>query len=199
MSSILSTPVSVRFHEALAYASAIHATQARKGSQIPYISHLIAVSGIVWEAGGDEAEAIAGLLHDGPEDQGGLECLADIRQRFGDRVGNIVEHCSDTFATPKPPWPERKRAYAESLRHADKSTLLVSIADKLHNARATVSDLRDAENPATVWGKFSATREQTIWNYNTLLDAYQSGTPDARRVPLVKQLRSAVDEMEQFA
>ncbi len=189
-------PVSGRFHKARAYASAMHATQARKGSQIPYISHLMAVAGIIWEAGGDEDEDIAGLLHDGPEDQGGLERLADIRRRFGDRVGDVVEHCSDTFETPKPPFSERKRAYAESLRRADASTLLVSIADKLHNARATVSDLRQAADPKTIWGKFSATREQTIGNYEMLIAAYESGTPDARRVPLVQQLRSAVDDMK---
>jgi (p)ppGpp synthase/HD superfamily hydrolase len=194
--STLTTPVSGRFHEALAYASEMHATQARKGSQIPYISHLMAVAGIIWEAGGDEGEAIAGLLHDGPEDQGGLERLADIRRRFGDRVGDIVEHCSDTFETPKPPWAERKRAYAESLRHADASTLLVSIADKLHNARATVADLRRADDPMTVWSKFSATREQTIGNYEMLIAAYESGTTDSRRVPLVESLRSAVEEMK---
>ena len=194
--STLTTPVSDHFHEALAYASAMHATQARKGSQIPYISHLMAVAGIIWEAGGTEDEAIAGLLHDGPEDQGGLERLADIRRRFGDRVGDIVEHCSDTFETPKPPWAERKRAYAASLRHADASTLLVSIADKLHNARATASDLSQADDPAAIWGKFSATREQTIANYEMLIAAYESGTADPRRVPLVQRLRSAVEAMK---
>ena len=130
-----------------------------------------AVAGIIWEAGGTEDKAIAGLLHDGPGDQGGLERLADIRRCFGDHVGDIVAHCSDTFETPKPPWPERKRTYAESLRHADTSTLLVSIADKLHNARATAADLQQAADAATGWGKFSATREQTIGNYEMLIAA----------------------------
>ncbi len=199
MSENRTIPVSKRFHDALAYASEMHATQARKGTQIPYISHLIAVSGIIWEAGGTEDEAIAGLLHDGPEDQGGQQRLDDIRRHFGDRVADIVAHCSDTFETPKPPWEARKRKYHESLRHADASTLLVSIADKLHNAGQTVSDLREAQNAAIVWGKFSATCEQSIWNYESLLDAYETGATDARRAPLVSRLRELVETMKHAA
>src|SRR5450755_1532679 len=102
MMATLKIPVSQRFHDALAYASAMHATQARKGTQIPYIAHLLAVADIILEAGGTEDEAITGLLHDGPEDQGGLERLADIRREFGARVADIVGHCSDTFDAKKP-------------------------------------------------------------------------------------------------
>lgn len=195
----LRVPVSERFHVALAYASAMHSTQARKGTQIPYIVHLIAVAGIILEAGGTEDEAIAGLLHDGPEDQGGRERLADIRRRFGAHVGDIVEHCSDTFETPKPAWAARKKAYAESLTHADASTLLVSVADKLHNASATLSDLENADNPAAIWSRFSATPEQTVGNYRTLVDTYRKGTPDPRRDTLVRQLAATVEALAKYA
>jgi len=195
--STLARPVSSRFHEALSYASAMHAEQSRKGGEIPYVSHLMAVSVIVMEARGTEDEAIAALLHDGPEDQGGLERLADIRTRFGDRVAGIVEHCSDTFETPKPSWLARKRAYVDSLASADASTLLVSVADKLHNARATLRDLQAAADPATVWHRFKGTPEQTLANYRALIDAYEHGTPDVRRDPVVRELRRVVEGMEQ--
>jgi len=194
----LRTPVSEHFHRALAYASAMHASQARKQTQIPYISHLIAVAGIIWEAGGTEDEAIAGLLHDGPEDQGGLETLAEIRAKFGENVGDIVERCSDTFETPKPAWAERKTAYVQSLSRADASTLLVSVADKLHNARATLFDLKNAVDPTTIWNRFSATPQESVANYRALIAAYQHGAIDPRRTHLVHELRLVVDGMEQF-
>jgi (p)ppGpp synthase/HD superfamily hydrolase len=194
--STLARPVSDRFHDALAYASEMHADQSRKGGEIPYVAHLMAVSVIVMEARGTEDEAIAALLHDGPEDQGGLERLADIRDRFGDRVAGIVEHCSDTFETPKPSWLDRKRRYVESLASADASTLLVSVADKLHNARSTLRDLQAAADPATVWRRFKGTPEQTIANYRALIDAYTRGTPDARRDPIVHELRNIIDAIE---
>jgi (p)ppGpp synthase/HD superfamily hydrolase len=190
----LAVPVSQRFHDALAYASTLHATQARKGAEIPYVAHLLAVASIVMEAGGSENEAIAALLHDGPEDQGGRETLAEIRRQFGDAVADIVEGCSDTFDHPKPPWEDRKSAYIEHLRKTDPSTLLVSAADKLHNARATVRDLR--EHGASVWARFSATREQTLDNYRRLVDAYERGSKDDRRIGIVHELRDLVGQME---
>lgn len=196
----LTIPVFQRFHDALAYASVMHATQARKGTQIPYISHLMAVAGIILEAGGTEDEAIAGLLHDGPEDQGGRERLAEICNKFGAHVGDIVEHCSDTFETPKPPWAVRKRRYADSLARADTSTLLVSVADKLHNARVTVSDLQSESDHAKIWGRFpNATPTDIIGNYRSLITAYERGAPDPRRDSLVRELAAAVDEMATYA
>lgn len=147
------------------------------------------------EAGGSEDEAIAALLHDGPEDQGGETTLAEIRKRFGNSVADIVSNCSDTFEDPKPEWPERKRKYIEHLRTADSGTLLVSCADKLHNARATLRDLLK-EGPS-VWDRFSATREETLGNYAGLIKAYESAPPDPRRTGLVDELRSIVKEMSQ--
>jgi len=123
LSQHLAVPVSPRFHDALAYASTLHAAQARKATQIPYVAHLLAVASIVMEAEGNEDEAIAALLHDAAEDQGGEKALEDIRRRFGDTVANIVAECSDTFADPKPEWSRRKRDYIERLRAADRATL----------------------------------------------------------------------------
>jgi (p)ppGpp synthase/HD superfamily hydrolase len=188
------TPVSPRFHEALSFASSVHADQVRKGTAIPYIAHLLAVASIVLEAGGSEDEAIAALLHDAPEDQGGLTMLAEIREKFGDRVADIVEHCSDTFETPKPPWEKRKHDYVERLRTADASVLLVSIADKLHNVRATLRDAM-AHGGSSVFARFSASREQTLDNYQNLSDAYKHGAADPRRVALVADLRRSLKEL----
>jgi (p)ppGpp synthase/HD superfamily hydrolase len=190
----LDNPVTATFHDALSYASELHATQARKGTQIPYVAHLLAVASIVMEAGGSEDEAIAALLHDAAEDQGGATTLAAIARRYGDTVAAIVAECSDTFDDPKPPWESRKRAYIEGLRTASIGALLVSAADKLHNARATLRDVRD--HGAGVWRRFSATREQTLANYRNLIDAYESAAYDPRRVPVLRDLRDAVDLLE---
>jgi (p)ppGpp synthase/HD superfamily hydrolase len=192
--TITKPPVlSPQFHNALAYASALHETQRRKGSHIPYVAHLLAVTSIVLEAGGSEDEAIAAMLHDGPEDRGGVETLDEIQSRFGETVAAIVAGCSDTFETPKPPWEERKRRYREHLKTAGRSVLLVSAADKLHNSRATLRDLK-VEGPS-VWARFSATREQTLENYLSLIDVYAAGAGDPRRNALVDELRVIVAEM----
>ncbi|HHJ14715.1 MAG TPA: HD domain-containing protein [Gammaproteobacteria bacterium] len=126
-----------RFESALAFA-----TQARKGTRIPYLSHLLAVSALVLESGGDEDQAIAALRHDAVEDQGGRPALEEIRRRYGDRVAAIVEGCSDTDVIPKPPWKERKQAYVDHLAEAQPDVLLVSLADKVHNLRSIVLDHR---------------------------------------------------------
>ena len=186
-----------RFHVALRYASALHDTQLRKGSNIPYIAHLLAVTGVVLEAGGTEDEAIAAVLHDGPEDRGGLETLASIRAHFGEVVADIVEACSDTFEDPKPEWGKRKELYREHLTHADRSTLLVSAADKLHNARSTLRDLR--EGGPVVWSRFSATREQTLENYRKLIEVYRSAANDPRRHAIVAELDGIVAKMSAIA
>ena len=130
------------FETAFLYATHVHAGQARKATGIPYITHLMAVAAIVAEYGGDEVQVIAALLHDAPEDQGGEGRLEDIRQRFGEDVARIVSACSDTFEDPKPPWWPRKEAYLKHLELAPTEVLLVSAADKLHNSRAIVADLR---------------------------------------------------------
>ena len=166
-------PLSSRFSEALVLAADLHRDQRRKGGDIPYISHLLAVCSIVLDHGGDEDEAVAALLHDGPEDQGGEDTLATIRQIFGERVAGIVAACSDTFETPKPSWEPRKRAYLEHLAGGDvsRSAILVSAADKLHNLTSTVEDLETSG--AEVWERFNSTPDQQLWYYRSLAAIYR--------------------------
>jgi (p)ppGpp synthase/HD superfamily hydrolase len=160
-----------RFEDALVYAARLHARQTRKSTSIPYVSHLMSVSALVLEDGGDEDEAIAALLHDAVEDQGGAPILEEIRGRFGNRVAAIVAGCTDTDVVPKPPWRERKENYIAHLRHASRDVLRVSRADKLHNARSILSDLR--KDGDAVWYRFTAGRDAVLWYYDSLLAAYK--------------------------
>ena len=160
-----------RYAEAVQYASELHANQTRKSTNIAYISHLLGVSSLVLEAGGDEDMAIAALLHDGPEDQGGQATLDEIKIRFGDRVANIVEGCSDSLVEDpdnKAPWRQRKEEYLAHLKDADEDTLTVSLADKLHNARAIATDLV-ITGPST-WDRFNASAEEILWYYESIAD-----------------------------
>ncbi len=182
-------PVSPRFREAADYAMELHAGQFRKGTQTPYIAHLFAVAAIVMEAGGTEDQAIAALLHDGPEDQGGEETLARIRERFGDAVADIVEACSDTFEVPKPPWRERKQAYIDHLQTAPPEVLLVSLADKLHNAQSVVRDKREIGDE--IFTRFRGGRDGTLWYYESLATTFCARYPG----PLAEELREVVGEM----
>lgn len=160
------------FDRALAYASALHRRQVRKGGDVPYIGHLLSAAGLVIEAGGTETEAIAALLHDAAEDQGGEPTLAEIRDRFGADVADIVEECSDTMIEPKPPWRQRKEDYLAHLGSATDSTVLVSLADKVENARAILRDLR-RHGPA-LWQRFSTADPQDhLWYYRSLLEIYR--------------------------
>src|SRR5258707_14296738 len=127
--------LSTRFEEALLFATRLHSTQWRKGTGIPYIAHLLAVTSIVLENGGNEDEAIAALLHDAIEDQGGDATRQEIRRRFGGVVVAIVDGCTDAEATPKPPWRERKQKQMTHLKYASASGMLVSAAAKLHSAQ----------------------------------------------------------------
>src|SRR5439155_24453621 len=110
------------------FASHVHAAQVRKGTPVPYVAHLLAVAAIVLEHGGTEDEAIAALLHDAIEDQGGAAMREAIRARFGDAVVEIVDGCTDADVHPKPPWVERKEAYIAHLAEASPSIILVSAA-----------------------------------------------------------------------
>src|SRR6478672_7509499 len=127
--------LSERFTQALTFATQLHANQKRKGSGVPYIAHLLGTASLALEHGANEDEAIAALLHDAIEDQGGAPTREEIRRRFGDTVTAIVDGCTDADVTPKPPWRARKEAYIAHVASAAKSVLLVSSADKLHNAR----------------------------------------------------------------
>ena len=155
-----------RFDRAVNTARLLHADQFRKGTSIPYISHLLGVASIALEHGADEDTAIAAILHDAVEDQGGAETLQLIRQEFGERVAGIVDECSDTDVVPKPPWLERKKAYIAHIGQASVDALLVSAADKLHNARSILMDLRTHGDG--VWDRFNAGRDDIVWYYREL-------------------------------
>jgi (p)ppGpp synthase/HD superfamily hydrolase len=159
-----------RFDLALLFASGLHRTQCRKKTNIPYISHLMAVSALVLEAGGDEDLAIAALLHDAAEDQGGQAILDDIRRLFGDRVADVIGECSDTLLNPKPPSEKRKAAYLIHLRKASPDALLVSAADKLHNARAILFDYR--QYGEEVFSRFNVGKEGQLDYYGGLFDSF---------------------------
>jgi GTP pyrophosphokinase len=188
-----------RFSDALCFAARLHAGQTRKGTNIPYLAHLLAVASLVLEHGGGEDEAIAALLHDAIEDQaaqnGGATALrSEIVARFGREVGAIVDACTDAEVVPKPPWRARKEGY---IRHMQETTSTsvhrVSCADKLHNARALVRDYR--EQGERVWARFSETDPaQHLWYYRSLLHAYRS----AGRAPhaLVAELARTLDELQ---
>jgi (p)ppGpp synthase/HD superfamily hydrolase len=179
-----------RFKEALDYALELHGDQQRKGSDTPYVAHLLAVASLVLEDGGDEEQAIAALLHDAPEDQGGRETLEAIRQRFGDRVADIVHGCTDTYETPKPPWRQRKEDYLEHLKIAPVEVRRVSLADKLHNARSILTDLlRSGED---VWERFNGGKDGTLWYYRSLLVVFRSRSDS----PLVTELGWVLQRIE---
>ena len=172
-----------RLSEAFCYAERLHRTQTRKGNDIPYVAHLMAVCAMVLEWGGNEDVAIAALLHDAVEDQGGLETLAEIKSQFGDRVAEIVAACSDSLTadkTTKAPWQERKDATVKKLRTADHDVALVTAADKLHNLSAIVRDVR-RDGPQTM-SRFNATAERVVWYHGAVAEAlelHRASTPVA--------------------
>jgi (p)ppGpp synthase/HD superfamily hydrolase len=192
----MATQLTERYAEAVAYAATAHAAQRRKGTDIPYIAHLLAVSGSVLEAGGDEDQAIAGLLHDVVEDQGGLARADDVRARFGDRVADIVLGCSDSTAEDrkdKLPYVERKTAHIAHLREASDDVLLVTAADKLHNARAIHTDLM-IDGPGMLT-RFNGEPDQILAYYRSILDVLESrGIAPVLVVPL----RHAVEQIEKL-
>lgn len=181
-----------RYIDGLALAFELHRGQTRKGTQVPYLSHLMSVSALVLEHGGDEDEAIAALLHDAVEDQGGAATLARIRAAFGDRVAAIVEGCSDSLGEDKLPWRARKEAYLAHLAAASASVALVSGCDKLHNARSIVTDLH--RMGGALWEKFSGGRDGILWYYAGLCESLaQAGAP------AVDELRRVVAELQRLA
>ena len=165
------TVLTGRFDEAVRYAREIHAGQPRKkGVDVPYIAHLLGVASIVLDDGGSEDEAIAALLHDAAEDHGGKPRLDDIRAHFGDAVARIVEDCTDSWETPKKPWAERKRAYAQHARSLPPASLRVSAADKVHNTYSLLRDLRNEGE--RVWERFNAAPDDVLSYYQSLVRSY---------------------------
>ena len=182
--------LSDRFEEALIYATRLHARQVRKGTNIPYISHLLSVAALVLEDGGSEDEAIAALLHDAIEDQGGEATRAEILARFGDRVVAIVDGCTEAISSPRKPWRERKLQYLEKIRGNSLAVQRVSLADKLHNARSIVADWHRVGD--RVWDRFSAKREGTLWFYRSVVDIYSESFSSV----MVIELKLAISRLE---
>lgn len=184
--------LSERFTDALIYAAQLHVNQTRKGGEVPYISHLLGVASIALEYGANEDEAIAALLHDAVEDQGGAATREEIRRRFGDTVTQIVDGCTDADTTPKPPWRQRKEAYIAHIPQASASVRLVSAADKLHNVRSILKDYRLIQE--AVWDRFQGGKNGTLWYYRTLLDTFRAIESN----PVIDELERVVTELEEL-
>jgi (p)ppGpp synthase/HD superfamily hydrolase len=186
-----------RFERALVFAARLHRDQRRKGSGVPYVSHLLAVCELTLEYGGDEDEAIAALLHDAIEDQGGAAARAEILREYGARVTEIVDGCTDTDQSPKPAWRPRKEEYIRHIAEASRSVRLVSACDKLHNARSLVMDYRTYGED--LWGRFTGGREGTLWYYRAMVKALRAAGPAELSIPVVDELDRVVTELEVLA
>ncbi len=183
-----------RFEEALVFAAQKHKAQTRKGTSIPYIAHLMQVSGIALENGADEDEAIAALLHDVMEDQDVTQ--EELTRRFGPAVAAIVVGCSDSASTNKPEWKQRKDVYISHILTASKSIRLVSSCDKLHNARAILADYQELGDD--LWSRFTVGQGDILWYYRSLVDKFQEaqaqqGEPPSR---VVAELARVVGDLE---
>lgn len=186
--------LSPKFEDALVYANRVHAGQVRKKTGSPYIGHLLGVTAIAFEFGANETEAIAALLHDAVEDCGGEERLRDIRAKFGDDVARIVDGCTDTMETPKPPWRERKEKYVAHLAEADADTLLVSASDKLYNVRTILTEFHRVGDE--VFERFKGGKDGSLWYYRALVEAFRAR---AKHRDLIDELDRTVSELEKLA
>lgn len=185
------TKLTERYEKALVYAIQLHSLQVRKQTDIPYATHLLSVSSLVLEDGGDEDEAIAALLHDAIEDQGGLETREVILKYFGERVTAIVDGCTEEIVKPKPPWRDRKLSYLEKIRTASMSSRRVALADKLHNSRSILMEKR--QRGEAVWDRFGGKRSGSLWFYRTFLDIYKA---DNFPSILLAELEQVILELE---
>jgi len=185
--------LSFRIDEAFHLAHELHRHQVRKGSAVPYITHLMSVAALVGEHGGDEEQMTAALLHDAVEDQGGAATRERIREQFGDRVVRIIDECSDTDVEPKPPWRERKEAHLSTMAEMPAEAKLVLAADKLHNARTILMDLRSRGE--ALWDIFSGKREGTLWYYREVAAALRTNWEH----PILDALDEAIDLMHEMA
>src|SRR5216110_280733 len=182
--------LSRQFEKALVYATRIHGGKLRKKTRIPYIAHILGVTAIAMEYGANETEAIAALLHDAVEDCDGTKRLRDIERKFGKKVAKIVQGCTDTDQTPKPPWLERKKSYVAHVRHAPIPTKLVSASDKLHNVRAILMDYR--QEGERLWSRFNGGKQGALWYYRALVSAFSG----KRVQPLVQEIDRTLTKLE---
>ena len=191
------TQLTARFTKGLDYARVLHASDVRKGTTIPYVAHVMAVASIVLEYGGSEDQAIAALLHDAGEDHGRELRIAAIGAEFGEGVADIVSACSDDLPTDrnaKRGWWVRKTEYIDRLSTEPIGAVLVSAADKLHNARALVSDHRQLGKD--LWDRFNkdAGRGGVLWYYTSLCDVFETRLRDTAPT-LADELRATVDAL----
>ena len=181
-------PLGPRFRDALSVALVLHGAQVKKGTSVPYLAHLLAVTALVLEHGGDEDHAVAALLHDAIEDAG-----TDVRPliaRFGSRVAGIIKGCTDTDVQPKPPWRARKEAYLAHLAAAPPDVVLVAMADKLANVRSILADHRAIGD--RVFERFSGRKDGTLWYYRAIVNVCAGKEPAS----LCRELAGAVEELE---
>jgi (p)ppGpp synthase/HD superfamily hydrolase len=178
---------------AVEFAFELHGDQRRKQADVPYVGHLLGAASIVIDDGGDDDQVIAALLHDAPEDQGGQRVLTEIGRRFGPRVVMIVDACTDTYVSPKPPWRERKEAWLARVPSMPGDAVRVALADKVHNARSVVAALR--ASGISSLDAFRGGRDGTLWYYRAVAEALAARAPG----PLAGELLRTVDEMERLA
>ena len=183
-----------KYLEAYTYSYKLHKKQIRKGSNIPYFTHLSSVSNLIIENNGTTTQAIAGLLHDAVEDQGGAKTLAVIKRKFGPKVAKIVDQCSDTTIKPKPAWKTRKIKYIEDIKNKTQDTLLVSLCDKYHNANCILSDYQKVGEE--IWDRFTASKQETFWYYESLYKEFKKYLKN--HLELIKAYKSTVDEMKRI-
>ena len=183
-----------KYLEAYVYSFELHKKQTRKGSNIPYFTHLSSVSNLIIENNGTTTQAIAGLLHDAVEDQGGAKTLAVIKRKFGPKVAKIVDQCSDTTIKPKPPWKTRKIKYIKDIKNKTQDTLLVSLCDKYHNANCILSDYQKVGEE--IWDRFTASKQETFWYYESLYKEFKKYLKN--HLELIKAYKNAVDEMKRI-
>ena len=178
--------------DAFALAHELHRGQVRKGSEAPYLTHLMAVAATVGEFGGTEQQVIAALLHDAVEDQGGRATLERIRARFGDDVATYVEGCSDTDTKPKPPWRQRKEAFIQRMTDAPHEIKLIVAADKLHNVRTLTTVLR--QSGPSVWERFRGGHDGTLWYHAEMLRALATDWQN----PILHEVADAIDRLHRL-
>jgi len=192
----LPVKITEKFEEAVSYIIRLQGHQYRKGTKIPYISHLLATAATVMEYGDSEEQVIAALLHDAAEDAGGEATLIEIESKFGTEVAGIVKACSDTLEENKPEWKTRKKAYIEKLKQVNNhSVLLVSIADKLHNIQSILRDYK--KTGEKLWERFNASRDETLCYYYSLLDIYKNRSKHLNSV-LINELEANLEEISQL-
>lgn len=184
------TVLTEKFAQALNTAYSLHHNQYRKDQKTPYLAHLLAVTALVLEDGGSETEAIAALLHDAVEDQGGLATRQIIQEQFGEAVINIIDSCTESETIPKPPWQERKQRYLQQIQQASLSAQRVSLADKLHNATDLLRALETEGD--IVWQRFTEGKTGILWFYQALLEVYQSETKQSY---LFRQVDKMVNQL----